>query len=79
VVVHIKELINNIIDNISVFNDIIFEDCAVGVAMNKYGVYPKDLDVKSNGCMWGSPTKNTKSSNATTSNDMFLWYDKKKS
>jgi hypothetical protein len=24
--------------------------------MNKYGVYPKDLDVKSNGCMWGSPT-----------------------
>jgi hypothetical protein len=29
-----KELINNIIDNISVFNDIIFEDCAVGVAMN---------------------------------------------
>jgi hypothetical protein len=31
---HIKELINNIIDNISVFNDIIFEDCAVGVAMN---------------------------------------------
>jgi hypothetical protein len=51
-----KELINNIIDNISVFNDIIFEDCSVGVAMNKYGVYPKDLDVKSNGCMWGSPT-----------------------
>ncbi len=48
-----KSSINNILNNLSVFEDIIFEDVAVGVAMNKCGVIPTYIDVKNNGCVWG--------------------------
>jgi hypothetical protein len=48
-----KELITNIIDNIKIFEDVIFEDAAVGVVMNKYNIFPFNLNIKINGCMWG--------------------------
>ena len=56
-----KELINNILDNISIFEEVIFEDAAVGVAMNKYNIYPFDIDIKSNGCKWDNPEIKNKS------------------
>ena len=48
-----KEFINNIVNNISIFEEVIFEDAAVGIAMNKYNIYPFDIDIKSNGAIWG--------------------------
>jgi hypothetical protein len=56
-----KELINNILDNIKIFEDVIFEDAAVGVSMNKYNIYPFDIDIKSNGCKWDNPEIKNKS------------------
>lgn len=49
-----KELITNILDNIEIFENVIFEDAAVGVAMNKFNIDPFDIDIKSNGAIWDS-------------------------
>lgn len=49
-----KSSINNILSNIDIFKDIIFEDVAVGVAMNKCGCFPTYVNIKNNGCMWGT-------------------------
>jgi hypothetical protein len=48
-----KSVIANILNNINVFKDIIFEDVAVGVSMNKQGIYPTYVNIKDNGCIWG--------------------------
>jgi predicted nucleic acid-binding Zn finger protein len=48
-----KSSINNILNNLDIFKEIIFEDVAVGVAMNKSGIFPTYVNVKDNGCMWG--------------------------
>lgn len=48
-----KSSISNIINNKSIFQDIIFEDVSVGVSMNRYGILPTNINVKDNGCVWG--------------------------
>jgi len=44
--------IGNILSNLKVFQEIIFEDVAVGVSMNKCNIYPLKIDIKQNGCSW---------------------------
>jgi len=48
-------LIDNLLNNKEVFQNIIFEDVCVGISMNKCGVFPTYVNIKENGCMWGSP------------------------
>lgn len=47
-----KSSIGNILSNLKVFQEIIFEDVAVGVSMNKHNTYPLKVDIKQNGCSW---------------------------
>lgn len=53
-----KNVINNVLVSKSVFRDIIFEDVCVGVSMNRYGVYPTNVNIKESGCVWGNVVDN---------------------
>lgn len=48
-----KSVIGNIVKNLDIFRDVIFEDVAVGIAMNVNGVDPVYVDIKEYGCVWG--------------------------
>lgn len=48
-----KNSIKKILNNKDIFQKIIFEDVSIGVAMNKEGIYPTNVNIKNNGCRWG--------------------------
>lgn len=49
-----KNVINNILNSKDVYQSIIFEDVCTGLSMNKYGIFPKKINIKKNGCSWGN-------------------------
>lgn len=54
-----NDIIPKILNSESVFREFIFEDFAMGLALNRCGIYPIDVDVKSNGSMWISNDNHT--------------------
>ena len=51
-----KSLVANVLNSRAIYENIIFEDVCMGLSMNRYGVFPKDINMKENGCDWENPT-----------------------
>lgn len=49
-----KNVLKNILNSKDIYESIIFEDVCTGLSMNRFGIFPNNVDIKRNGCMWGS-------------------------
>jgi hypothetical protein len=60
-----RDSIKYILNSKDIYQSIIFEDVSTGIAMNRNGIFPTNIDIKRSGCIWGKIEEDVKRDNIT--------------